>query len=303
MTNRYLQGPCAFVLLLLLFFVTFASMADEPALQYKQHENVVFAEVHGVGLLLDVFQPKGQRNGLAIIDVVSGAFHSDRGKVEDHKKARVFDTLCNRGYTVFAVRPGSITKFSGPEMLKNVRRGVAWVIEHAQQYEIDGERLGLMGASAGGYLACLTAVTAKPGNPTSRIKAAGVFFPPTDLLQYGGTRMDVRSAGRLSGAIRRLLFREDLDKLDEAQIEKRLEQYSPARRVTSSAPPFMLIHGDADFVVPLQQSQAMIDALKAADVPAELVVKQGGGHPWPTIHEEVGVLADWFDKTLASVDR
>jgi len=294
MMNRCLQGTCCLVLSL----VAFTSSAEERGPSYEQRENIVFAEVHGVGLLLDVFRPTGQSNGLAIVDVVSGAFHSDRGKVEDHKKARVFDTMCRRGYTVFAVRPGSITKFSGPEMLTHVRRGVAWVVDHAEEYEVDVDRLGLMGASAGGYLACLTAVTAEPDSPTSRIRATGVFFPPTDLLLYGNTRIDVRTAGRLSGAIRQLFFRDDLDDLDDVQIEKRLAQYSPARQVTSSSPPFMLIHGDADFIVPMQQSQIMLDALKAANVPAELVVKQGGAHPWPTIHEEVGVLADWFDKTL-----
>jgi dipeptidyl aminopeptidase/acylaminoacyl peptidase len=59
-----------------------------------------------------------------------------------------------------------------------------------------------------------------------------------------------------------------------------------------------LIHGDADPLVPLQQSEAMLAALKQAGVPAELIVKPGGGHPWPTLHEEVQVMADWFDKQL-----
>jgi dipeptidyl aminopeptidase/acylaminoacyl peptidase len=70
--------------------------------------------------------------------------------------------------------------------------------------------------------------------------------------------------------------------------------------VTAQAPPFLLIHGDADSDVPLQQSERMLGALKQARVPAELIVKRGGGHPWPTIHEEIQVLAKWFDKQLTS---
>ena len=77
-----------------------------------------------------------------------------------------------------------------------------------------------------------------------------------------------------------------------------LKQISPAHLVTRQAPPFLLIHGDADPVVPLQQSERMLAALKEAGVPAELIVKKGGGHPWFTIHEEVKVVADWFDKQL-----
>ncbi len=53
--------------------------ADE--LPYVQHENIVYAETDGVGLLMDVFTPKGDANGLGIIDVISGAWHSDRGKI------------------------------------------------------------------------------------------------------------------------------------------------------------------------------------------------------------------------------
>jgi dipeptidyl aminopeptidase/acylaminoacyl peptidase len=70
--------------------------------------------------------------------------------------------------------------------------------------------------------------------------------------------------------------------------------------VTPTAPPFLLIHGDADPVVPLQQSERMVAALKEKGVSAELIVKRGGGHPWLTIHEEVQILADWFDTRLKS---
>jgi dipeptidyl aminopeptidase/acylaminoacyl peptidase len=80
----------------------------------------------------------------------------------------------------------------------------------------------------------------------------------------------------------------------------KLKQISPARLVTDKAPPFLLIHGDADFMVPLQQSEVMVDALKKSGVSAELIVKKGGGHPWPTIHEEVKILADWFDEKLSA---
>ena len=92
-----------------LLCVAFAVAADPP---YTQTKNVVFAEVDGIGLVMDVFTPTGTSNGLGMVDVASGAFHSDRGKIEDHRRAKVYDIFCGKGYTVFAVRPGSITKFT-----------------------------------------------------------------------------------------------------------------------------------------------------------------------------------------------
>jgi acetyl esterase/lipase len=131
----------------------YAPTAAAKESTYVQHENIVYGEVDGIGLLMDVFTPMGDGNGLGVIDVMSGAWHSDRGKIRDHERAQTFDILCRKGYTVFAIRPGSVTKFSVAEMLENLKRGIRWVKTHAEEYKIDPDRLGLMGASAGGHLA------------------------------------------------------------------------------------------------------------------------------------------------------
>ncbi|MCC6493864.1 MAG: alpha/beta hydrolase [Pirellulales bacterium] len=287
--------------------------ADTP---FVQHQNIVYAEVDGVGLLMDVFTPNGPGNGRGLVNVISGAWHSDRGKINDHLRAQTFHILCRRGYTVFAVRPGSITKFSAPEMISNLNQGIRWVRDHADQYHVDPDRLGLMGASAGGHLACLAAVTATgdrghdsgkstgngngDGQPTtpSPVKALAVFFPPTDFLNWDGHPIDLSADSRIGKAARRLALPQGADPAASERLEDALKAISPARLVTADAPPTLLIHGDADPVVPLQQSQALRDALQQAGVPVELIVKPGGGHPWFTIPVEVAKLADWFDKQL-----
>jgi len=282
-----------------LFSATTAS-ADEPS--FRQQENVVYAEVHGIGLLMDVFTPVSNKNGIAIIDVISGAWYSDRGKIRDHLRAQTFQVLCARGYTVFAIRPGSVTKFTAPEMVSHLNLGVRWVKEHAQEYGIDPNRLGLMGASAGGHLASLLALTAEKAsageiaNPP--FQAVAVFFPPTDFLRYGNQDVDPRSDSRMGELVRRLAFGPGKLPATDEEIRKAVIVISPARLATRGAPPFLLIHGDADPVVPLQQSEALRSALQQADVPVELIVKAGGGHPWPTLAEEVQRMADWFDKQL-----
>ena len=194
-------------------------------------------------------------------------------------------------------------------MLANLNQGIRWAKDHSKDYGIDPDRLGLMGASAGGHLACLAAVTAEDGKTESgstsaaagtRVKAVAVFFPPTDFLNYGGKAVDARADDRLGQLVRRLAFPQGLGNATAEEVTQKVIQISPARLVTPEAPPFLLIHGDADPVVPLQQSEAMHAALKNAGVPAELIVKKGGGHPWPTLHEEVQVVADWFDKQLSA---
>lgn len=289
-------------------FIAFTSVVEAQDVPFVQQQNVVYGEAHGVGLLMDVFTPSGPKNGLGIVDVVSGAWHSDRGKIRDHTLAQTFHIFCRKGYTVFAVRPGSITKFSVSEMLDNLNLGIRWVKSHAQDYSIDPDRLGLMGASAGGHLACLAAVTADnksksektPPSPGTSVKATGVFFPPTDFLNYGGQVIDPRGSDRMGQLLQRLAFPQGLPaQITDEELTQKFTQISPARLVTPQAPSFLLIHGDADPVVPLQQSEVMLAALKKAGVSAELVVKKGGGHPWLTLPVEVLTMAEWFDKQLA----
>lgn len=288
------------LLLLSLPMALVAPAADEP---YVQHENLVFAEVHGTGLLADIFTPLPSTearpgDGLGIVDVASGAFYSDRGKINDHKRAKMYNIYCGKGYTVFAIRPGSITKYSGMEMNAHVKMGIRWVKSLAEEYGIDPERLGLTGASAGGYLATYAAVTTE--GPTGEgphgtfgtdVKAAAVFFPPTDF-----TLVDWSEGPRRR--LERFFFSEGFEGKTPEEIAARSKEISPAQQVGDTAPPMLFIHGDADDVVKLEQSEIMVKALKDKGHDAELIIKAGGAHPWPTIYEEVAVMADWFDAHL-----
>lgn len=290
-----------FALVALAALLTLSPVARaQDDVPYTQTENLVYGEVHGTGLLMDVFVPKGDKNGLGIVDIGSGAWHSDRGKIEDHKKGGFYDVFCGRGYTVFVVRPGSVSRYTGSEMVENVKKGIVFVKEHAADYGVDPERLGLSGASAGGHLALMATVTATPGQADAekaadrlgtRVKAVSVFFPPTDFLDWGGQAFD-------SGKRWDLLFLGGAKGHSEEELKEAARQISPALLVKGDLPPVLLIHGDADPMVPLQQSEKMVEAVKAAGGAIELIVKPGGGHPWLTIRDEVKVMADWLDKHL-----
>lgn len=292
-----LQSTMLALALFAAFAVNAAAQDDKP---YVQHQNVVYGEAHGVGLLMDIFEPTGDRNGRAIVDVVSGAYYSDRGKLRDHERARLFDIFCSKGYVVFAARPGSVSHFTGDEMIRHVERAIRYAKHRAADFNVDPENLGIMGASAGGHLASLAALTPKPGKPDANdpvdrydtsVDAAGVFFPPTDFLNWNGEKRSLKT-------IEGLLFNDGIDGKPEDEVEAKAREISPFHNVNGAAVPFLIFHGDADTVVPLQQSEILVEKLETAGSDVRLVVKAGGGHPWFTIYEEVAVLADWFDGHL-----
>ncbi len=288
--------------LFLVAILGFAALRADD-LPYRQQKDVVYAEVHGTGLLMDIFTPRGKSNGLAIVDVVSGAWYSDRNKIRDHTMAQMYSIFCSRGYVVFAARPGSKTRYTAVDMVQNVESAIRYAKEHASEYQIDPARLGITGASAGGHLATLTALSPKEGKPDARnpldrrgtaVKAVGVFFPPTDFVDWSG---DGKTAA--ADVLGPLLFSGGAHGHTEEETRAQARAISPLYQVKGRPEaPFFLIHGDADKTVPLAHSRKLVDAITAAGGDAKLLVKAGGGHPWPTLPEEVKVLADWFDERL-----
>ena len=293
--------------ILLFVTLTLSVQAIEPP-AYVQKQDVVFGESHGTGLLMDVFEPTIKNNGLAIIDVASGSWYSDRGKIRDHTLAQVYSILCERGYVVFAVRPGSKTRYTALEMDQHLKLAIRHVKANADAYKIDGNKLGLTGASAGGHLATLAALTPEPSEPhannknarfDSTVAAVAVFFPPTDFVDWrDGKMLDSKVLSPLLAVGTTSTNQGSLAGKSQAELQEMARAISPVHRVGKPALPFLLIHGDADQVVPLSHSQKLVKAIQDADGSAELIVKQGGGHPWLTLPIEVALMADWFDKKL-----
>jgi len=166
---------------------------------YRQECNYVYAEAHGFGLVMDIFTPLTSPNGLGIVDVVSGAWFSDRVVLNEHIGLGVYDVLCAHGYTVFALSPGSVTKCTGLDMVRHVHAGIRHIKARSKDFSIDASRLALAGASAGGHLAALAALNPRPAHARSQdifrqqdttVPGVGLFFPPTDLVDYGGKPFD-----------------------------------------------------------------------------------------------------------------
>ena len=285
--------------------------AADPEI-YTRREDVIYGRKFGTALTLDVFTPKEKANGAAVIAVVSGGWFSDHGGVNPQS----YLPYLKRGYTVFAVVHGSQPKFTIPEVLTDMHRAVRFIRSRAEEFRIDPKRIGITGGSAGGHLSLMIGTSGANGDPnakdpvdrlSSRVQAVGCFYPPTDFLNWGEPGVNALGKGPLSWLPSPFDFREFdttakkfVSVTDEEKLLKIGREISPITHVSADDPPMLIIHGDADKVVPIQQAQIMIEKLKSVNVPNELVNRPGQGHGWPTLLNDVEIFADWFDKHLAA---
>ena len=133
------------------FIFTTACVVSASNPHYNQQEDVVYHQAHGVALVADIFTPKKNLNGHAVVVIASGGWSSDRGKIRDLNRAGLFEELCGRGFHVFAIRPGSVSRFSAQDMKSHIEEGIRWVKRHSGDYPINSNTLALFGASAGGH--------------------------------------------------------------------------------------------------------------------------------------------------------
>jgi acetyl esterase/lipase len=276
---------------------------------------VIYGRKFGTALTMDVFTPKENANGAAIVVAVSGGWFSDVKMMQSSPFVMLFTESLQRGYTVFAVVHGSQPRFTVPEAIEDMNRAVRFIRFHAKEYKIDPERIGITGGSAGGHLSLMQGTAGDLGKAdapdpiertSSRVQAVACFFPPTDFLNYGGkgkyafaldgvlagfrTAVDVREFDPKTRRLERVS--------DEKKVQELVRKISPITHVSADDPPTLIIHGDADVLVPIQQSEAIMAKFKEVGVTAELVIRKGRGHDFSGGAKDMVVIVDWFDKHL-----
>lgn len=292
--------------LLLVASLPPALLAQAPAAKpaaYTRTEDVVYGRKFGVALTLDVFQPTTVApNGAAIIALVSGGWKSSHEGVSPSSYA----PYLARGYTVFAVVHGSQPKFILAEIVPDIHRAVRFIRTNAARWGINPAQIGITGSSAGGHLSLTMGTQGGPGatdakdpvdRTSSAVQAVACFYPPTDFLNYGRDGEVATGVGRLKAYVP--AFGSDAETPEGRQ--KLGEKFSPARYITATMPPTLIIHGEADPLVPLQQSQLFAQRAAAAGANVKLVVRPGaehGGKTWTTIVADRTLIADWFDHYL-----
>ncbi|HSZ59246.1 MAG TPA: alpha/beta hydrolase [Tepidisphaeraceae bacterium] len=283
---------------LLLLFASVAAAAEAP--EYQRTEDVIYGRKFGTALTLDVFRP-AHVNGKGVIFIVSGGWFSGHEAIN----GAMYAPMLGHGYTVFAVVHGSQPKFTITEIVPDIHRAVRFIRHNAKKFEVDPGDLGLMGASAGGHLTLTMATQGGPGPAKSKdpvdaessaVQAAVAFFPPTDFLNYGEPGEDAVGVGVLKAF--KPAFGPEADTAEGRQ--KLGKQISPIYFVHAGMPPILIIHGDADKLVPIQQAKSFVAKCEEVNSPVKLIVKPGLGHGWPKIDVDLQTATDWLDAQLLS---
>jgi acetyl esterase/lipase len=255
--------------------------------------DVVYGHKDGLAMTMDVIKPKTNANGAAVLYMVSGGWVS--AWTPPAQTATRFQALLDKGFTVIAVRHGSSPKYFIPEIVSDVRRAVRFVRFNAKQWDIDANRLGVHGGSAGGHLSLMLATASDNGDPAAsepfmresdRVASVVAYYPPVDLRMMARGDVPVTEGQRFPAL--------NFDRT-------KAPDYSPLLFVTKDDPPALLIHGDADMLVNISHSQRMFRALQDSGVKSEFITLPGAGHGFrgEDSVKANAAMVQWFEQTLA----
>ena len=237
-----------------------ASSGCEPPARFSS--NVEYSAPGGASLRLDVCTPPGRGPFPAALLVHGGGWiGGDRSQAARPLRTRL--SKANVAWLAVQYRLAPGVRYPAP--VEDVQVAVRWTHRNARRLHLDGQRLALVGESAGGHLVADAAVRM---TDDTRVAAVVPFFAPVDL------ESDTDRRGGLSVSMRALFGRTNVD--DDAL--QALRDGSPIRRVRPGLPPFLLVHGTADMSVPYEQSVRMQKALRDAGVACDLITVPDGTH-------------------------
>jgi acetyl esterase len=252
------------------------------------HRDVEYGRAPNGPLLMDVSVPEGKGPFPAVIIVHGG------GWIGGHRQFSVeplFAPLAQAGFAWFSISYRLATDLlQFGVAVEDVQTAMSFVRTNAAKYNVDPLRIAVLGESAGAHLASL-AVERSP----QTVAAVVAMYPPTDLVAL------VENARAIPESVRHMVRAAGMEGL----IRGYLREMSPIEHIGPGLPPFLLVHGTADTVVPYDQSERMLKALKAAGNRAELITVEGGGHGlrgWERSREHANYrrsIVEWLHRTLS----
>jgi acetyl esterase/lipase len=245
-------------------------------------------------LEMEVYVPSSRTAPVAVVVWIHGGawlFGARKYPPDYWPSGLVFQSLIDAGIAVAAIDYRHSREAPFPAQLHDAKAAVRYLRHFAEVFGIDAERIGVWGESAGGHLAALLALTAGAPEyegtdgvrgPASSVLAVVDFYGVSNLATMPSLEESFppewidelkRAAGGLPPDPMTIFLANS--PIPEAEREA---VASPITHVTSAAPPFLLVHGEADTVVPFGQSVELRDALAAVGVSAELVAVPGADH-------------------------
>jgi acetyl esterase/lipase len=224
----------------------------------------VYANRDGKDLHVDVYLPQGKGPFPAVLVVHGGAWRTGNKMQLMTYAIR----LANHGYAAFAINYRLAPAHKHPAQIEDCRAAVQWIRTNADKYGVDANRIGAIGYSAGGHLVSLLGCEGEKGAseagkaPSTRIQAVAAGGAPVD---FRGLQKDAKPLVDLLGG-------------KYAEKQEVYKEASPAAHVSSDDPPIFFFHGTSDELVGVPGVEAMVKALKAVKVPAELLLVEKGTH-------------------------
>ncbi|MCX7050183.1 MAG: alpha/beta hydrolase [Candidatus Sumerlaeota bacterium] len=270
--------------------------ADQAANKTKQIKDVVYANPGDKPQTLDLyFAEKNESQApLPLVVWIHGG-----GWWGGNKNGCPAVFLAQRGYVVASINYRLSQDAIFPAQIEDCKAAIRYLRANAAKYQIDPNRIGVWGGSAGGHLVALLGTSGdvkelegKEGDLTvsSRVQAVCDWFGPTDMT--GMTTLTLKAPdGKQVSPVERLLGGTPEEKKEKAA------QVNPITWVTKDDPPFLIMHGTKDPLVPLKQSEMLQEALKKAGVDSTLEIIPGAGHGFAGPKYQQMVM-DFFDRTL-----
>lgn len=244
----------------------------EPA--EPPQRDVTFATVDGHELKLDLFLPEGVERPPLVVFIHGGGWRNNSYKT-CHTR-----WLTEYGFAVASISYRLTDKATFPAQIHDCKAAVRWLRAHADEYGYSAERIGVAGTSAGGHLALLLGVTgddaAQEGSVggnldrSSRVQAVVDYYGPSDFLLRSQNQPS--KTEKPDSPVRLLLGKPASEAVELAR------QASPAFHVTKDDPPLLIIHGEQDKTVNLDQSERMVAEYQRAGLEVALEVVPEAGH-------------------------
>ena len=245
---------------------------------------------------LDLYLPPTGSRWPLVVAIHGGAFRMGS------KESEPAGAFVARGFAVAAINYRLSQHAIFPAQIEDCKAAVRWLRANAPQYGYDPDRVASYGASAGGHLAAMLGTTgdvkafdigANPG-VSSRVQAVVDFFGPTDFLQMDAHHVSAQAMVH------------DTPDSPESQLvggpirdnAEKVARANPVTYVTPDDPPFFIVHGDADVLVPHHQSELLEAALRKAGVRVWLVTIPGGPHGGETVKQGLPLALDFLAETL-----
>jgi acetyl esterase/lipase len=259
-----------------------------------------YATAGGVDLHLDLYLPATRPAPLCVYAHGGGWM---RGARTDRAAERLVP-VARAGVAVASVDYRLSGQAVFPAPLDDVRAAVRWLRAAAAGHGLDGARIGAWGASAGGHLAALLALTGDERDAElgdSSVQAAVTWFATTDLLRLATDEPEGPPPPFLTGPLPDPPFEARLLGVGRAaEAPEAARAASPVTHAHAGAPPFLLAHGDRDGMVPSVQSRRLFGALRDAGADATLWLLSGGNHEDPAFDrpESLGAVAAFLRARL-----